>query len=256
MWHISIHRWKTVPVFVFSYQSGAEVFCKKRWRWPPKSFSGATSFPNYHQLYILPLFPQHCGCIYYNLVWGGGRWLTPILFTNPMWSMIWFSNCARLHNLLPIPARLLWDERLISVELCFLNKVLGLLLCLWWWQNLNILSIMDFSRIMTASVAVPTEGSGSQVEVDRSFSDKTLELGPEGWAGVWQAKRRERDTCFKQHEWQMENAIWHSKPCLEYGDQFAVLQQLSYLYRVILSLAGALCFLSYVEFDVSLTPRW
>ena len=202
------------------------------------------------------LFPQHCGCIYYNLVWGGGRWLTPILFTNPMWSMIWFSNCARLHNLLPIPARLLWDERLISVELCFLNKVLGLLLCLWWWQNLNILSIMDFSHIITVSVAVPTEGSGSQVEVDRSFSDNTLELGPEGWAGVWQAKRRERDTCFKQHEWQMENAIWPSKPCLENGDQFAVLQQLSYLYRVILSLAGALCFLSYVEFDVSLTPRW
>ena len=53
----------------------------------------------------------------------------------------------------------------------------------------------------------------------------------------------------------MENAIWPSKPCLENGDQFAVLQQLSYLYRVILSLAGALCFLSYVEFDVSLTPR-
>lgn len=36
------------------------------------------------------------------------------------------------------------------------------------------------TRIITASVAVPTEGSGSQVEVNRNFSDQTLELGPEG----------------------------------------------------------------------------
>lgn len=83
------------------------------------------------------------------------------------------------------------------------------------------------TRIIAASVAVPTEGSGSQVEVNRNFSDQTLELGPEGWAGVWQAKKRERDTCFKQHEWQMENAIRQGKPCLENGDQFAVLRQSS-----------------------------
>lgn len=38
--------------------------------------------------------------------------------------------------------------------------------------------------VLTASVAVPTEGSGSQVEVDRSFSEKTLELDPAGLAGV------------------------------------------------------------------------
>lgn len=34
--------------------------------------------------------------------------------------------------------------------------------------------------VLTASVAVPTEGSGSQVEADSSFSDRTLELGPAG----------------------------------------------------------------------------
>ena len=34
--------------------------------------------------------------------------------------------------------------------------------------------------IITATVAIPTEGSRSQLEIDRSFTAKTLELGPEG----------------------------------------------------------------------------
>lgn len=46
----------------------------------------------------------------------------------------------------------------------------------------------------------------------------------------------------------MENAIWHGKPCLENGDQFAAT---AVIFIVLLS-SWSSCFLSYVEFDASL----
>lgn len=143
---------------------------------------------------------------------------TPLQIPCEVW--FGFSNCARLHNLLPIPRLLQGDERLISAELCFLNKVLGLLLCLWWWQFLNILSIMDFLVVITAS---PTEGRNSMWKPIETSLTKHLSCP----RAKQEFDKPKRESCFKQHEWQMENAIWHGKPCLENGDQFAVLQQSS-----------------------------
>jgi hypothetical protein len=127
----------------------------------------------------------------FHLVWEEGQWLTTVLFTNPKWCIIWFSNCACLHNLLPTPARLLWVERNYV-----LSKVLGLLYAsskdkIWpfsvlWSSHTYHQAVVSrchecYSRNNSGGLCRdrPTEASQRKV---------THQVGPEGWVRVWQTK--------------------------------------------------------------------